>query len=208
MTRPRSKQRRALRRMNGLEPKQRHTNNGVLARRKVYREKERQMKESQARDCSCNKREIFPAKAVFVENGFEHIVSFMPGFVCERWLKNPSDGGSHGKACVEVLWLVRNELGAVQFTLLSGWYPGLGSTGFEKNCSPMPTDLGYHSPRPIYEEQTPITEKCRWLNNGPCYYDGSTLNAEEPFNILLRVGETALWRFLEKYHSQTFNRQQ
>ena len=165
------------------------------------------MKESQAETCSCNKRERFPAKAMFVENGFEHIVSFMPGFVCERWLANPRDGGNHGKACVEILWLVRNGLGAVQFTLLSGWYPNPGNAGFEKDCTPMPADLGYHSPKPMYESHTCISEECPWLDNKPCYYDGSTLNAEEPFNILLRRGETALWKFLEEYHSQTFTAQ-
>lgn len=161
-------------------------------------------KEQTMKTCSCNKREGFPAKARFEENGFEHIVSFMPGFVCERWLADKNDGGNHGKGCVEIIWLIRNERGAIEFILLSGWYPDWRDKRFGQGYTPMPSDLGYHSPTPRYDGQTRTTEKCAWLNDKPCYYDDSSLNAEEAFNILVRDGETALWRFLEKCHTETF----
>lgn len=152
------------------------------------------------KECSCNKKEFYPAKAQFTENGFEHIVTFKPGFTCERFIADRNDGGNHGIACVHLLFLVRNELGAIQFTLLTGWYPD-----WRKGHPPLPSDLGYHSPLPKYEGQEPASGKCPWLNDKPCYYDGSTLNAEEPFNILITEGESALWKFLEKYHKDTFS---
>lgn len=151
--------------------------------------------------CSCSNREFFPAKARFEENGFEHIISFMPGFTCERFLADKNDGGNHGIACVNILWLVRNEYGAVQFSLLSGWYPDWQNS----KTSPLPSDLGYHSPIPQYENQSEMQKECFWLNNKLCYYDGSTLNAEKPFNILIQKGESALWNFLEQYHKDIFS---
>lgn len=149
--------------------------------------------------CSCNDREWFPAKARFTENGFEHIISFTPGFICERFLADP---WNHGKSSADVLFLVRNDLGAVQFSLMTGWY--LDWQTDNRLNRPMPTDLGYHSLKPRYEGQSPMGE-CVWLNNATCYYDGSTLNAEEPFDILISKGESALWAFLEQYHRNTFS---
>ena|SRR3990167_4925206 len=156
--------------------------------------------------CSCDKKEGFPAKARFEENGFEHIISFSPGHLCERFLADRNDPHNHGKACVDLLFLVKNKLGAVQFTLLSGWYPEWKKYRYEDSSpfSVLPSDLGYHSPKPMYESQSPMGE-CSWVEGGQCYYDGSSLNAEKPFDILIMQGETALWRFLEDYHRQTFS---
>ena len=151
--------------------------------------------------CSCATREFFPAKARFTENGFEHIISFKPGFICERFLADRNDPHNHGKSSADVLFLVRNEHGAVQFSLMTGWYLDWKSDNDLNR--PMPSDLGYHSLKPRYEDQNPMGE-CIWLNNATCYYDGSTLNAEEPFDILLSKGESALWAFLEQYHRDTF----
>jgi hypothetical protein len=99
---------------------------------------------------------------------------------------------------------------------------------------PMPADLGYHSPKPMYEGQPPMgAEKfdfenkevlkgatgeiaiptrvqtgtftpCELLDGGPCYYDGSTLNAEPVFEVLLREGSAGVWRELREFYLQTF----
>ena len=38
----------------------------------------------------------------------------------------------------------------------------------------------------------------------PCYYDGSTLNADAPYQVLLTRGEDALWAYLEEYFHDQF----
>lgn len=87
---------------------------------------------------------------------------------------------------------------------------------------PLPADLGYHSPVPQYEGQLPIgirikynddyseelgTEGeariCEYLGK-PCYYDGSGLNAERIYHIMLQEGEKGVWRELEEYYVELF----
>lgn len=149
--------------------------------------------------CTCNKKPFFPAKVRAMVNGYERIITFKPGFICEKWLANPNDNSHHGIASPDILFLLRNDKGAVQFMLMTGWYLN-GREG-----KPMPSDLGYHSLLPKYKGQEPLTQKCNWLNDMPCYYDGSTLNADKPFRILIEQGEEALWQYLEEYHKEIFN---
>lgn len=99
---------------------------------------------------------------------------------------------------------------------------------------PLAADLGVHSPKPLYPDQLPMgAEKfdferketlqgatgnieiptrvktgtfdpCPWLDGKPCYYDGSTLNAEPVFEILLKEGSAGVWRELREYYDRTF----
>lgn len=132
--------------------------------------------------------------------------------------KRSEDKGQH---CVDMLWLVRGELGVVQFRLFTGWSanvigsPDLGWSELsatstymsdyspERVWPPMPADIGYHSPTPMYEGQQPM-DKCEWLPQGFCYYDGSSLNAERYFAILVHQGGEALWMALEEYYVERF----
>ena len=70
---------------------------------------------------------------------------------------------------------------------------------------PMPVDLGYHSPKPLYEDQTQISDSCEYLDGRPCYYDGSGLNAKSIYEVLLKEGDKGVWRELEEYYKLTFN---
>lgn len=47
-----------------------------------------------------------------------------------------------------------------------------------------------------------LPEPCIYLNGDPCFYDGSSLNAVEYFNILVEKGDEALWIALEDYYSR------
>jgi hypothetical protein len=108
--------------------------------------------------------------------------------------------------------------GAVQFVLSTGWYPNIikkttftdwsdwGELEVRKpgpNDAPMPWDLGWHSPVPRYEGQEPMSGECSVIQ-GECYYDGSGLNANKPFSILVHEGSDRLWEFLELYYRETF----
>ena len=69
---------------------------------------------------------------------------------------------------------------------------------------PMPADLGYHSYEPRYEWQDPITDSCEYLNGKPCYYDGSGLNAERIYEVLLERGSDGVWQELESFYNEVF----
>lgn len=136
----------------------------------------------------------------------ERIIRFEPA-----WDKRSTDPkknyGIHG---VELLMLVRGEHGAVQFRLSTNWQlPQVAKEEevYGKNVSyhPIPIDLGYHSYVPRYEGQESIDLKCECLGGKPCYYDGSTLNAERPWKLLVEQGSDAVWEFLEARYRVIFD---
>ena len=97
--------------------------------------------------------------------------------------------------------VLKGSKGAVQFVLLLGW----NIKGREvDHLFPMPADLGYHSPVPMYDGHDPIQEECQYLDGKPCYYDGSGLNAERIFEVLKQKGSEAVWKELEEYYKSIF----
>ena len=120
--------------------------------------------------------------------------------------RHPDPKKNYGIHGVEVKWLLTGDKGAVQFVLYTGWNTkGVRAERHDEPAhAPMPTDIGYHSPVPMYEGQTVIQEECPYLNDRPCYYDGSGLNAERYFDILTDKGEDALWKALEAYYRARF----
>lgn len=157
------------------------------------------------------------------------IVKFNAGF--DR--RDPDPKKNYGIHGLEITFVLKNYKGAVHFILYTNWLP-TGSPDlkwFEKVLptetsdhslgpmfvtllvnpfipsvllKPLPVDLGYHSPKPKYEEQMQGTDKCEYLGGKPCYYDGSGLNTTRIFEVLLNEGEEGLWRELQKFHEDVF----
>jgi len=149
----------------------------------------------------------------------ERIVRFEAGYDCmtfECKFKSdrciPNQGGSHGKHGITIRFVVKGEAGAIQFCIYTGWMPqhakvSLGSryvSDWSDGCKVMPADIGYHSKKPMYEGQTSVTESCEFCDGEPCYYDGSSLNAQNPMYTLVNRGGEALWEYLEQYYRATF----
>lgn len=135
----------------------------------------------------------------------ERIVKFYPAFD----KRSPEPSKNYGVHCVDLLMLVRGPKGAVQFKLFTGWYlPNVVKEHENRAdhlfCHPTPADLGYHAHTPQYEDQEPISAECEWLG-GPCYYDGSGLNAQRIYDVLLVEGDEGVWRELEEYYKELFN---
>ena len=164
---------------------------------------------------------------------FERIVEFEPAF--DKRDSDPTkDYGIHG---VTLRMVLKGPEGAVQFVLYTNWQlPHVTAEMKEAGDKPdvlyrpLPADLGYHSPKPMYEGQHPIGSMdyslkgwdmkdlstipeakptgaftpCEYLDGKPCYYDGSGLNAERIFHVLLKEGSNGVWRELEEYYKQTF----
>ncbi len=136
----------------------------------------------------------------------ERIVKFYPAFD----KRDPNPTKNYGIHCVDLLMLVKGDAGAVQFKLFTGWYlPHVMKEQEARRdhlfCAPLPADLGYHSLLPHYEGHEPFG--CEWVETGQCYYDGSGLNAERIFQVLLVEGSDGVWRELEQYYRYTFNQE-
>jgi len=138
-----------------------------------------------------------------------HEIVFYPAYD-KRNVDPNKNYGIHG---VDMRWYVKGKKGAVQFVIYTNWYlPEVAkeleikqnrmSTLYYNFFKPMPADLGYHSPVPHYKDQS-CKEDCEVIGK-PCYYDGSTLNAEPVFDILLQEGSEAVWKYLDEYYYEVF----
>ncbi len=137
------------------------------------------------------------------------IVEFQPAFDKRPKRARDKDYGVHG---VNIRFLLKGPLGAVQFLIFTNWQLSHVAAELEAGYKerrypydsptiwqPIPADLGYHSPKPLYDGQEPMD--CDVLPEGVCYYDGSGLRAKVLFEKMLVGGDTAVWEELEnEYH--------
>lgn len=138
---------------------------------------------------------------------FERIVTMRPAF--DRRSDDPKKNyGIHG---VELRMVLKGPLGATQFLLFTNWQlPHVTEEHMERwGCDPsmsrslflpLPADLGYHWPMPRYEGQSPMP--CDLMPSGKCYYDGSSLNADRIYTVLLREGSDGVWKALEEFYRE------
>jgi hypothetical protein len=113
--------------------------------------------------------------------------------------------GIHG---MELCFYLIGSKGAAQFIYYTPMHlkhvqQELWIRNTDKSYNPfkgMAADIGYHSPHPMYEGQSPMAGKCD-LIGCQCYYDGSTLQASEFEDEFLAGGSEAVWKMLtERYH--------
>lgn len=130
-------------------------------------------------------------------------VQFLPAFD----KRNPDPCKNYGIHGVELRMHLIGDAGAVQFVLYTNWqlphvtkeFEGRGRSSLD---APIPADLGYHSKTPMYEGHE--RQKGCHLLGCDCYYDGSGLNAERIYEVLLREGSDGVWRELESYYAEIF----
>ena len=152
---------------------------------------------------------------------YKHIVTFEAGFDCKKFQCHwdspncsPNSGGFHGVHGLEIRFICIGQDGAVHFLLSTGWLPQavepspVGVRALERNrmggISVLPMDLGYHSKTPQYDGQKICQKHCQYLNGRSCYYDGSSLNANDAFYALVNGGEKGIWKFLDEYYESVF----
>jgi hypothetical protein len=142
----------------------------------------------------------------------EHKLEIVPAF--DKRNSDPSRNyGIHG---AEFRFYAIGPAGVIQFVIYSNWHlphvhrellnkcnPG---REYGRFCSlePMAADIGYHSPVAMYEGQTPLTDSCPLLNGRKCFYDGSGLNAQRYFDIMVSEGHESLWKSLDEYYYERF----
>lgn len=136
---------------------------------------------------------------------FTREVEFTPAF--DKRDSDPKK--NYGIGGVDIRFLLKGKEGAIQFRLSTGWnlpHVKAEHKGRHTVCElyPMPTDLGYHSLKPMYNDHSPLTDECGVLDGKPCYYDGSGLAAERVFDVLVSEGHGGVWRELEDYYVKQF----
>ena len=147
---------------------------------------------------------------------FTRKINFEPGydFVVQPTKKHGKEYGRHG---MSIRFVLKGEEGVVQFLMFTDWLPRVKKGGMweptfnmdniafgHRQMFPMAADIGYHSPKPMYEGQIK-RDKCDYLGGKPCYYDGSGLYAEEFMAEFINNGEDKLWTKMEGYYKETFN---
>lgn len=133
----------------------------------------------------------------------ERIVDITPAFD----KRNPDPKKNYGIHCCDLRMVLLGEMGAVQFVLSTGWMLPEVAKEMKEDIKlhhfyPLPMDLGYHSYKPLHEWQE-STANCPYLK-GPCYYDGSGLNAVRIYEVLVRKGSEEVWSELKKYYDTVF----
>jgi hypothetical protein len=146
---------------------------------------------------------------------FTRRIEFAPSFD----KRDPSPSKNYGIGAVRIWFYLIGPLGAVQWQIGTNWYvpsaqqhleslpqglkndleSGLGGNRYQ----PQAWDLGYHSPKPMYDGHEPQTHDCD-LIGGTCYYDGSGLNAQRLIQPFLDGGSDAVWRELKDFYRSVF----
>ena len=133
-----------------------------------------------------------------MSEGFQRLVEWAPAYD-----KRPKYG-IHG---MELRFVLKGPEGATQFVIYTNWLLKHNQKEADARmdrefphlvCHPLPADVGYHSPRPIYPEQTFVSKNCEYLDGQPCYYDGSSLQAETLYWQFVEHGEAVVWKELEE----------
>lgn len=140
---------------------------------------------------------------------FERIVWVSPAY--DKRSDDPAK--NYGICACRITFILKGPLGAIDFMIGTDWY--LPETQREKRSwqqqydrrfdkiKPDGWDVGYHSPKPMYEGQEPLHHDCDLIDGGVCYYDGSGLQAQEIIPDFLAGGTEWLWPYLEgRYRDQ------
>ena len=112
--------------------------------------------------------------------------------------------GIHG---MDIRFLLIGDKGAVQFLVMTNMFlPHVsdeiwdGERGTYNRFKPIGADIGYHSKEPGYEGHE--ASECDLF--GSCYYDGSSLQADEFMPTFLAGGDKVVWEMLEKRYKEIF----
>lgn len=183
------------------------TEDGIGVTNRCKQDRER--RERAWTDCGLTEKVGNMERTISFEVGYDH-----------RSFPEDCGGGGHGQHGMSIRFVLKGPAGAVQWLVnMHHWVPGNVHYGHVETTDNQPvslvplkypqvgdgmaTDLGYHSPREMYEGQYGPREDCEYID-GPCWYDGSGLNAEPILEAFLSHGPHAVWAALARYYMQTF----
>ena len=133
----------------------------------------------------------------------------------------PGDIGIHS---VTLRFALSGPLGAVHFSLYTGWHlPEVhkhleiradaaslrhhgGLAASKILTKPIPVDVGYHSP--VATDGAEEAHECDLLPGGECYGSGNMLRARDFYETLTREGSEGIWKRLEGEYRIVFTTKQ
>ena len=121
--------------------------------------------------------------------------------------RNPDPAKDYGIHGCNMIFYLKGPKGVAHFVISTNWHlphvaeyllaNSLIDLDFKCRFFPIPAELGYHSPVPIYKGQSKT--KCNIFEQGYCYYyDGSIDAARKVYRILLTSGSDGTWKKLEE----------
>lgn len=124
--------------------------------------------------------------------------------------RNVDDKKNYGIHGAEIIFTLIGDSGAVTFLLYTNWHLPHIVEEFQCRpdhiiCRPLPADIGYHSPCPMYKGQKPRNKVCEYIGV-PCYQDGSIGYAEEFYQELITKGTKGLWKKMKGYYKDIFEK--
>jgi hypothetical protein len=137
---------------------------------------------------------------------------FYPAF--DKRAKDPEK--NYGIHCVTLRFAVSGPLGAVHFTLYTGWHLPEIQKEMELKANrtfsvesarilnkPIPVDIGHHSPVP--KSGAEEGAECDLLPGGWCYGSGGNMmRAKSFYDTLTQEGSEGIWKRLEGEYRATF----
>ena len=141
-------------------------------------------------------------------DGFRRQVQFSPAYD----KRHPDPKKNYGIHGMELRFILVGPLGATQFVFATNLQlPHVRQEQFNRDNgvrqqydfgAPMGVDVGYHAHEAQYEGQ-PSRSDCKYLD-GPCFYDGSSLRADEFYPTFLEKGDDAVWAMLREEYDFRF----
>ena len=132
------------------------------------------------------------------------------------WDKRSKDPNKdYGIHSVTLRFAVSGPLGAVHFSLYTGWLLPENHKELEDRdgragpisagrvlTKPIPVDVGYHSPVPTSGAEE--AADCDLLPGGRCYGSGNMMRSRSFYETLVREGSEGIWKRLEGEYRATF----
>ena len=136
-------------------------------------------------------------------------IKILPGYD-----KRKEGYGIHG---CNLQFILKGKKAAVVFSVFTNWMTPEVQEETDKRPpspshpylfhKPLPADIGFHALKPFEDYLKEYKqEKCCYLDDRPCYYDGSALQAQDVFNILTTKGSDGVWKYMEKCYKETFDK--
>ena len=137
----------------------------------------------------------------------EKIIQFRPAFD----KRSSIPGKNYGVGSMTITFILKGSEGATQFVFNTGCYlphnmDELWGNREDSRFNPFKGEgwnIGYHSPKPMYENQSPMRDECEVIG-GKCYYDGTSLGASEFTETFLKEGDEAVWKMLQEEYNDRF----
>jgi hypothetical protein len=157
-----------------------------------------------------------------MENGVSRKVIILPAYD----KRDPNPNNSYGTNAMMLVFGIDGPDGCVRFQINTGWnLPHIQKEVIQRYKDeivsiieqqdenewkymynpflPHPSDLSYHSHEALAPGEF-HSDHCEWLSGTQCWFYGTSSEAKKVFDIMVRDGDEAMWKFLEDFYRDTF----